>query len=344
MYKKLLPSLLLIGCAFASSAQPILTAANFNPQIGDAFASRICDTTGVFPGASGANVTWNFSTLTTTSVDTGMVVACSSTPDSALFPGSTYAIIAHTTHLIPYYIASSTKLSQNGYYISHAPDTNAVYSDPIDQFRYPFTYGYSFSDSYAGIITLDTNIVHETGTINVVYDGYGTLMLPGFTDSNVLRVYSTQLFVDSANLFGFPVMQTFQLETYAWYIPNYHSPLLAILLTTQVGGSYYNKAVSYAPQQLHSAGVTELHNISSSLKLYPNPAQNELNIAYEDATNEQVRITLTDVTGREIAVIAEGAAQGLHHTTYNTTGLAKGLYIVRIQSEKETITRKIVIE
>jgi len=342
MYKNLLPSLLLSGFAFGSFAQPTLTGPNFNPQIGDAFVSRICDSTGVVPGPAGENVTWNFTTLVTTSIDTGTVTACDSTPQCSLFPGSSYAIVAHSTYVIPYYISSSAKLSQNGYYVAH--DTNAVYSDPIDQFRYPFTFLTSFSDSFAGVITLDTNVVHETGTIEVVCDGYGILNLPGFADSNVLRVHSTQLFVDSANLFGFPIIQTFQLETYAWYAPNYHSPLLAILLTTQVGGSYTNKAVSYAPVQVHSSGITEIPDISSSLELYPNPAQNELNITCKSGSNEHVRITLADVTGREVAVIAEGGAQSLQHITYNTTGFAKGLYLVRLQSGSGTITRKVVIE
>ena len=342
MFKKLLPSLFLAGCVATSYAQPTLTAANFNPQIGDAFVSHICDPTGVVPGPGGANVTWNFNTLTTTSIDTGTATACSMTPDSALFPGSTYAIVSHATHVIPYYIASTSKLSQNGYYI--ATDTNGVYSDPIDQIHYPFTYLDSFADDYAGIITLDTNIVHETGTINVKCDGYGILNLPGFADSSVLRVHSTQLFVDSANLFGTAIIQTFLLETYAWYAPNYHSPLLAILITTQIGGTYTNTAVSYAPVQVHSASVPQIQGISSSLKLYPNPAQNELNIEFNDAENEQVRISLVDVLGREVAVIGEGPATKLQQTTYNTTGIAKGLYILRLQSATETITRKIEIQ
>ena len=55
-------------------------------------------------------------------------------------------------------------------------------------------------------------------------------------------------------------------------------------------------------------------------------------------------MTLTDVLGREVAVVADGVATKLQHTTYNTTGLAKGIYLLRVLSGEETITRKIEIQ
>ena len=341
MYKHLFFAVVITCYAAKALAQPILTAANFNPAIGDAFNTHICDTAGVAPGASGAYITWNFDSLITTSIDTGIVTACSATPHCSLFPGSTYAIVSQATHLTPYYIENSTTLSQNGYFI--ATDTNAVYTNPIDQFRYPFSYGTSFSDPYAGIITLGAITANETGTITVTYDGYGTLILPGGIDTNVLRVHTLQLFVDSASLFGFPTVQTFQLETYAWYKPNYHSPLMTILNTTQIGGSYTNKAVSYSPKQT-ATSTPIIAGIENALQLYPNPAKNELNIEYTSANNQEVRISLYDLLGKEIAVITDRSMQGKQSINYNTSKLPKGLYLLRLQSGTETITRKIEIQ
>ena len=340
MFKNLSIALLISCCSLVTFAQPTLTAANFNPVIGDAFGNIICDTTGITAGSGGAAVTWNFSALISTSVDTGAVTACASTPHCSLFPGSTYAIISQATHLIPYYIAGAAALSQNGYYI--ASDTNAVYSDPIDQFHYPFTMGTTFSDPYAGILTLGSITAQETGTITVTCDGYGTLELPGSIDSNALRVHTVQLFTDSASLFGFPTVQTFQLETYSWYKTDYHSPLMTILNTTQVGGSYTNKAVSYSPRQV-STSATTLSGTGPALLLYPTPATNELNVQYYCPTNQRVRITLCDVTGRQVALIADRLMYGTNTITCNTTMLPKGLYLLHLQAGTETITRKVVI-
>jgi len=341
MYKHLFLAAVISCYAAKALAQPTLSAANFNPAIGDAFNTHICDTTGVTPGLGGAYITWNFDSLITTSIDTGIVTACAATPHCSLFPGSTYAIVSHATHLIPYYIENSDSISQNGYYI--AADTNAVYSNPIKQFTYPFSYGASFSDPYAGTITLGAITANETGTITVTYDGYGTLILPSGVDTNVLRVHTVQLFVDSASLFGFPTVQTFQLETYAWYKANYHSPLMTILNTTQIGGSYTNKAVSYSPKQ--TATSTQITTrVENSLQLYPNPATNDLNIEYTSANNEEVRISLYDLLGKEVVVITDRFMQGRQNINYNTSTLPKGLYLLRVRSGGETITRKIEIQ
>jgi len=341
MYKKLFSALLLAGMSAVSFAQSTLTAANFTPAMWEKYINHICDTTGIVQGASGANITWDFTALVTTTIDTGQAMTCSATPGCSHFPGSTYAIVSHATHLVPYYIATSAKISQDGYYLS--VDTNAVYTDQIEQIHFPFTYLNSYTDAYAGIVTLGPVSAHENGTISVTCDGYGTLKLPGgIIDANVLRVHSSQTFIDSASLFGFPLITTFQLETYTWYMPNYHSPLLTILTTQQVGGPYYNKAVSYAPVALLSAPTVMMSG--STMELFPNPAKSELNIKYTTENNEQVRISLMDMTGREIAVIADHNTQGVQNISFNTSALPKGLYIVRMLSGTETVTRKIEIQ
>lgn len=341
MYRKLL--LVIFLCYTVKAlAQPVLTAANFTPIIGDQFINHTCDTNGVTPGPSGALITWNFSTLVTTSVDTGTSVACSSTPNCSLFPGSTYAVVSNATNLIPYYIADSASLSQNGYYES--VDTNGIYSIPIKQFEYPFLFDSTFSAPYAGILTFGAITAHETGNITVTYDGYGTLQLPGgIIDDNVLRIHTSQLFADSANLFGTPTVETFQLESYSWYTPGYHSPLLTILTTTQVGGTYTNKAVSYSPAQIITTS-THAPAIGPSLQIFPNPATGQLNIAYFSPGAQMVHISLYDLLGREVAVIADKFMQGAQNITYNTGSIPKGLYLLQVRAGTESITRKVEIQ
>ena len=354
MCKKLIPSLLLIGSAFATEAQPTLTDANFNPQIWNTFLNIICDTANVNPGASGPGVTWDFTApllLIPTAVDSGSVYPCAATPNCGLFPGSDYAIYSHATRLTPYYIENAAKLTQNGYYLS--ADSFATYSDPIDQFQYPFTYGTNFTDTYSGILHYGpgTHAV-EAGSINVNCDGYGTLKLPGvpgvsspLTLTNVLRVHSTQSFADSLFLFGLPFAATFTLETYAWYMPNYHSALMTILYTTETDGigNYKNKAVSIAPFQV-AVGTPNIQNTFSSLAIFPNPVKDELYVKYSTVNNEKVHISLSDLLGRNIAVIADVFTQGDQNISYNTNDIPKGLYLIHFQSGAETITWKIEIQ
>ena len=345
MYKKLLPSLILIGCTITSYAQSTLTAANFNPQIGDAFAVVNCAPDTVTPRNGGPAQTWDFTSLVTTSLDTGKAVSCLSTPHCAMFPGTTLAITSPQSDLVQYILADSAKLSQVGYY--QAADTNLVLStDPMDEIRYPFTYLDSFDDSYSGTLTFSLATANEIGSVHVVCDGYGTLNLPtGITFTNALRVHSTQVFTDSTDLFGTPTIDTFNISTYAWYVSGYHTAILTISFVTQFGASSSSyQLVSYAPYEVQAAGVPLVNGIASSLSVYPNPVQNELNVDYDNKTNDNVRITLIDMLGRQVVVIADGSGQIAQHIAYNTTGLAKGLYILHLQSGDESITRKIEVE
>lgn len=347
MLKEILLPILFLTVSGASFAQSTLTGANLNPQIGDAFAMKICDTTGILPGASGPSVTWNFATgsnaLTVTKLDTGRAVSCSSTPYFSSFPSATIALKGPSTFgdATNYLVANSTKLAQNGYYA--APDTNLILSDVADQLRYPFTYGDGFTDTYSGILTLGPLAAHHNGTITVTCDGWGTLQLPGRTDNNVLRVKTTQLFVDSTNIFGSPVLKTYNILSYDWYKPDYHSALLTIQTVTEVGAPNPSfKFIAFAAQQI--SAVPNIASAVNNVALFPNPTTDNVTISFALATSQQVRISLHDITGREVALIADKHAIGKQNINYNTGQLAKGLYLVNINTGSETITRKLSVQ
>ncbi|MCW3120550.1 MAG: Por secretion system C-terminal sorting domain containing protein [Flavipsychrobacter sp.] len=347
MRNLLLTVLLCAGTASLSFGQAILTAENMNPYLGDVYINNVCETSGVSEGPSGPHQTWTFSGLlpatSGTLIDTANVKACGLTATCSLFSGADMAIVSSST--IDYIITSSGKLQHKGYY--NSPTQFAVYNDPIDQFRFPFTYNTKFVDACDGTIVftpsgLPTVTATEVSSDTVECDGYGTLILPGgLTYPNVLRVHSYQNFRDSADVFGTPVIETYKLETYTWYTPGYHSPLLTIATATSDLTNY--KVVSYSAKKLKTA-VENIGNTSVALQLFPNPATDVLNVKFNLAGNEHVRISLIDMLGREAGVIANKDMQGAQSIAYNTAGLAKGMYMVRLQSGTETITRKIELQ
>ena len=366
MNKFFLLALSLTCASSLSIAQPTLTAANINPVVNDSFVTVICDTSATV-GAGGTNITWHYDTLSTTtnsdSIEIGNVVYANSSVTgysilslaaglipSTTFNTSTHAIVTPASSLTNFYIESASKLSLSGVYYSTSD--NAIYTDPVDVLQFPFTYLTSFTDTYAGLVSYGaTTAAAEVGSVTVTGDAYGTLWLPAVPPSttarsyaNALRVHSYQLYRDSANLFGTPVIETDTLETYTWYTPDYHSALLTI--NTVKGPLVNNKSISYARKQIaNHEQVPTLSAIDASLKLYPNPVENDLNIEYTNTTGkESVRISLCDITGREIAVISDDCSAGTQKITYNTGTLAKGVYIVRLSSGTETVNRKIEIQ
>jgi hypothetical protein len=341
MYKKI--HLFLIGVALPaiSIAQTTISAAQFNPQAGDAFISRNCVTTGVYQGNSGGNVTWDFTGLITSTTDTSSTINCSQTPNCAMFPGSIVAVLnSNAGQKYDYLSYDNNKLSQNGYFQS--VDTNAVYTDPMDQLHYPLAYQDIFSDTYAGIVTYGLVQATESGIVYDTCDGWGTLKLPTATYNNTLRVHSFQQFTDSANLFGNPVIETFNFSTYTWYTPDFHTALLTILYANQIGGSNNFKTVTYAAKNI--TGVPVVTNEATGFEVFPNPANGAVNVKLTTAANEKVQVSLNDITGRQIGILADENVQGTKTYKYNTSNLAKGLYFIHLQAGNYSETRKLEVE
>ena len=368
MLRRILPAFLMLGSATTFAQGPTLTYLNVGPVIRDTFVTIVCDTTGITQGTAGASQTWTFSSLVPSMVispyyDTGCIAAfvntdpgyaslsfaATSAGSSAAFLASSYAVVTPSGNGTTYNTVTPTTLSQTGVY---ANSTNfAVYTDPMDQLHFPFSYTNTFSDTYKGALlytVAGTPVTAvETGTVTVTYDGYGTLVLPAPTGTllNVARVHSSQNFKDSASLFGGPVNAIYDIETYTWYLPGYHGPILSIATASSATLGFKTKTVSYAYKQVanHEA-VSSVTGLDASVNIYPNPATNFIYIKYNDGNNQKVRCSIIDVTGREVAVISDETTQGITNVNYNVSSLPKGTYLVRLQSADETVTRKIEIQ
>jgi hypothetical protein len=68
-------------------------------------------------------------------------------------------------------------------------------------------------------------------------------------------------------------------------------------------------------------------------KPYPNPFNPTTVISYQLAAASHVNLTVYDVTGREIAQLVNGQVDaGLHQVTFAASGLASGIYLIKIQA------------
>ncbi|MEL6773023.1 MAG: T9SS type A sorting domain-containing protein, partial [Bacteroidota bacterium] len=62
---------------------------------------------------------------------------------------------------------------------------------------------------------------------------------------------------------------------------------------------------------------------------YPNPTQDAVTVPLTLAQPAEVRVTVVDLLGREVAVLTEGPQQaGRHALTLDTDALAPGVYVV----------------
>ena len=77
---------------------------------------------------------------------------------------------------------------------------------------------------------------------------------------------------------------------------------------------------------------------------YPNPFNPSTTISYSLSDPAQTKITVHDLVGREISVLVdEFITAGNHQVTFNATGLASGIYVYRLATDKHTISRKLLV-
>jgi hypothetical protein len=321
MKKILLFSLICAGC-FPSliKAQAILTAANFNPVIGEVSTTKSCAYTS--PGPSGTSQTWNFSALTSTSTSTSTMVVPSSISGYTAFGSTNIAANAST---VGFYFTNSTVFQFWG--SKPTPTLSIPYSNPENFMQFPFTYGNSFSDSFAGVFTNGSTFA-RMGSCTVTADGSGTLITPTATYSNVLRVRLQEVYRDSA--YSFPFIINYTNDEYLWYTPGTHSALLALSsLSTSVGpptqfGVYLSNIVT---------GVNSIASQNDAFSVFPNPASGKLNIHATAAENKDLQIKLYNVDGRQVFSETVLSFSEKDNYSINISAFPAGLYFAEFQTD-----------
>ncbi len=197
------PLLLLCVTSLAASAQPVIQYANIVPN-GTSFALHLVTDPGASnPLPDGANITWDFSSATLQmNVGTLAWVDPSSTPYGSSYPASNKAQLltspAGTTY--SYFNAQPAQLDQLADAIGGSSAT--TFSDPKTPLVFPFNYQGSFVDNYNN---------GSPQSVTRAYTGYGTVILPTGTYTNVAKITSSSGAIDF--LTTNPVAQLVSIES-----------------------------------------------------------------------------------------------------------------------------------
>lgn len=77
---------------------------------------------------------------------------------------------------------------------------------------------------------------------------------------------------------------------------------------------------------------------------YPNPFNPVTNISYSIGRNQHVNLTVYDILGKEIAVLQDGVQNtGEHHVRFDASELSSGIYIYRLETENQTMTKRMIL-
>jgi hypothetical protein len=83
------------------------------------------------------------------------------------------------------------------------------------------------------------------------------------------------------------------------------------------------------------------HSSGNDLSIYPNPANNEINVRIASIKNAEVRVTLTDILGNAMYRNTETCQYGFSGKI-NISSLAPGIYLVKVEYNGEINTSRII--
>lgn len=92
-----------------------------------------------------------------------------------------------------------------------------------------------------------------------------------------------------------------------------------------------------------AAGVSQENLVISSLKAYPNPADEMVSVEADLQQECQLRLVLSDLTGRVLYETSADQAPGHQTITFNTAGLDEGLYVLTLSTPAQKRTQKMMV-
>ncbi len=241
------------------------------------------------------------------------------------------------------------------------------HATPLPLIRYPVLYGSKEKIPirsqclYAQQVLLSTHGVYETEA-----DAYGTIILPGGdTLKNTLRIHSVQTFLSDSLASMDSIRINTQIDTYQWYTPGYRYPVFETVRTVHSNNKVqdvFSVAFFYPPSghlylendpenlalleeikqsaNQNSGGNEGQSSTGSkalsiegllSCRIYPNPVETDLEVAYEVTAQANISIGMYSIEGFPIHVIpAKLHEPGSYSVTFNCSGLYPRNYVLRV--------------
>ncbi len=312
------------------------------PKVGQTIKAYVKEDPTVTPGNAGANQLWDFSNVTFTEFEESTTVDPSKTPYASSFPTATLAETSDNVNYAFYKMTATEQVLLGNHGVDdEGEEMTVAYTDPLTIIKTPLTYNGTQSDDYSVSIDIGLGMTMDmSGSLNTVYDGYGTLKTVNGTYNNVVRLKATK--VDVTSFFG--IESTINSVTYAYYVPGYTNSLFAIseMKISMMGQETTTNIVYlYDPSFLTSNKNAYLQDLKLSVS--PNPANNFVSVDFKDLTSGNYNIKITEQSGASIMENNVYAMQGDVHTL-DIAELKSGLYFLEVSSENGKTVKKIVKE
>ncbi|HXS35569.1 MAG TPA: hypothetical protein VN721_02625, partial [Flavipsychrobacter sp.] len=239
--------LLILALPMRALAQPIIHNCD-NYSVGDVLTYVDCDVTGIEPGTGGANHTWDLSWLGAFTIDSLERQYFLPNPSGSPFPLASVVDSESFLGNLLYMKINAGQTSVLGTY-DVGFSVNTEYTTPQALSQRPIAYNDSFHTTFTRKSPFPEAIT-GSGTVDIVADGYGTLILPNGTDSNVLRVVH---YISETDTSGGHSYTTPHID-YFWYDDKHVAPL-CVMLRDSVPSLFITYEVMYLQKETPGLAV-----------------------------------------------------------------------------------------
>ena len=329
---KKLNSIVCIIIGITAYAQPSITRAGVDRvNITTTFKAGDVPLTAT-PGPSGANITWDFSVYAGPNVITTQTNECPGQANCFRFAGANRITKPTLSDVYDFTSITDTEAITLGSYAgSGFGDATTTYTDPLIDFKFPITYLQQFSDTYQFTnVSAAGGITNESGQVDYTVDGYGTVITPTGTYSNVLRIKSMK--ASTIIVPGSPLPFNYTNEYYTWI-----SQTFGIVFTFGIntfafnGVPNVNKSISYLDTVVLST-VNSVHQ-KTEILVYPNPGSDFIHL---ESKEDIKQVSVNSLDGR--TVLISNSSKNI-----DISGLPKGIYILQAElKNKGSVTTKII--
>lgn len=290
---------------------------------------------------SGANAVWTFNDLTNVGYTSDDYPNPSSS-ELSTYPGTT--TVTRTTTSVELSFSETRVFSKN---IGNEVSITGVNNDVVDlNFAtdnatlgtFPLNYGYLYTDDLAGTYTYGTYSGTFTGTVTTSVDAYGILnsTVDGIAINNqpVTRLKSVQNI--ALNYSILTNVGTIVQTIYHYYVAGNSAPTFKAS-TTAVNVPFLSidQTSEQLERELVFIGVDENVANNNAIKTFPNPAHDILNV--DNQSMEDIKtIYISDMSGRVVM-----RNQG-NISSVSMAHLQNGMYMVTVETDNKSFTRKII--
>ncbi|MBE0650037.1 MAG: T9SS type A sorting domain-containing protein [Bacteroidales bacterium] len=111
-----------------------------------------------------------------------------------------------------------------------------------------------------------------------------------------------------------------------------------------VTGGNYSTSIGFLFSSLTLTGINEIPSNIVSLKVFPNPTRNKINVTMDITKAKTLTIELLNIAGGVLWQETAKYRPGQFTKTIDLSPYSKGIHILLLTADDGTITRKIVLE